>query len=449
MQRLRRLISVVLVLVFSLSMGITAFATETEETEEEILQREMATAYALPVQSNQITNWPQGPGTYGDAAIVMEVGTGAILYAKNIDDHHFPASITKVLTALVALENGVLTDSVTMSHASVEFLQPGDSSIGLKEGNVINLEQALHATLLASANEAAYAVGENVGINAGYDYNWFLQQMNLRCQELGGTNSNFVNTNGLHDDNHYTCARDMALIGREIFKYLDFFRIVQTMEYKISATDTVQEHIFQQKHKMLKADNENYYEYAIAGKTGYTSKAKSTLITMADNGETQLVCVVLRTYGKNVYPDTKALFEYAFNNFRKVSVDGNESSPDIGAIIPEENSGYVMLPEGVAFEDLEMEFIPDEGEPWEATLNYSYEGYPVGTARAKLSDKYIEAHTEPAEEIKEETVEPEEGMSKQEKIVIGGLGALLIVFLVIFIRMIAVRVKWRKNHKKS
>ena len=112
---------------------------------------------------------------------------------------------------------------MTFSHDSVAFLQGGDSSVGLKEGNVITLDQAMHAMLLASANEAAYAIGESVGVNAGHDYNWFIEQMNSRCKELGGENSNFANTNGLHDPNHYTCARDMALIGRELFKHPEFF----------------------------------------------------------------------------------------------------------------------------------------------------------------------------------------------------------------------------------
>lgn len=154
---------------------------------------------------------------------------------------------------------------------------PGDSSVGLKEGNVISLEQALYATLLASANEAAYAVAENVGKNAGHDYNWFIQQMNEECKSLGGNNSNFVNANGLHDDNHYTCARDMALVGREIWRYPEFLKICQEQSYKIPASDTTEEHVFPQHHKMLIKENKNYYQYAVAGKTGYTSNALSTL----------------------------------------------------------------------------------------------------------------------------------------------------------------------------
>ena len=344
MKRGRRILAVFLMMVvlsgilcggICPGMLLTVSATEmAEEGDEGLTEQEKAEkaeqelqqqVYAMPVESNGWENWPQGPGTYGEAAIVMEVGTGAILYAKNIDDHHYPASITKVLTALVALENGQLTDTVTFSHDRVAFLQPGDSSVGLKEGNIISLDQALHATLLASANEAAYAVGESVGINAGYDYNWFLEQMNTRCKELGGENSNFVNTNGLHDPNHYTCARDMALIGRELFKYPEFFSIVQTLNYEISESETTEQHVFQQKHKMLIPGNSNYYEYAIGGKTGYTSDALSTLITMADNGNLQLVCVVLRTHGANIYPDTRNLFDYAFANFQKISVEENET----------------------------------------------------------------------------------------------------------------------------
>lgn len=300
MKHAKRLMVAFLIIVMCFSTVMVAYAEPgddktnsssnseelTPEEQEKKIQEEV---YKMPIQSNEWTNWPQGPGTYGEAAIVMEVGTGAILYAKNIDEHEYPASITKVLTALVALENGQLSDTVTFSHDCVAFMQPGDSSVGLKEGNVITLEQALYATLLASANEAAYAVGENVGKNAGYDYNWFVEQMNRRCQELGGMNSNFVNTNGLHDPDHYTCARDMALIGREMFKHSEFFEIVQTLNYKIPESETTEEHVFQQKHKMLIPGTSNYYEYAIGGKTGYTSDALSTLITMADNGNMQLV----------------------------------------------------------------------------------------------------------------------------------------------------------------
>ena len=471
MKRGRRILAVFLMMVvlsvilcggICPGMLLTVSATEmAEEGDEGLTEQEKAEkaeqelqqqVYAMPVESNGWENWPQGPGTYGEAAIVMEVGTGAILYAKNIDDHHYPASITKVLTALVALENGQLTDTVTFSHDSVAFLQPGDSSVGLKEGNIISLDQALHATLLASANEAAYAVGESVGINAGYDYNWFLEQMNTRCKELGGENSNFVNTNGLHDPNHYTCARDMALIGRELFKYPEFFSIVQTLNYEISESETTEQHVFQQKHKMLIPGNSNYYEYAIGGKTGYTSDALSTLITMADNGNLQLVCVVLRTHGANIYPDTRNLFDYAFANFQKISVEENETSEDV-----DECSGYVVVPNGVEFTDLDMEIIPDGGTSTEATLEYRYDDQVVGSARAVLSQSYLAEHAQKVQDVKElraQTKEKSEDNEKNlweklvekfgkkslaEKIIILVASILLLVLIAVFLRTMIVR----------
>lgn len=335
------------------------------------------------------------------------------------------------------------------------FYAAGDSSIGLKEGNVLNLEQALYATLLASANEAAYAVGENVGINAGHDYNWFLEQMNETCKALGGQNSNFVNTNGLHDPNHYTCARDMGLIGCEVFnKHPEMFEIMQTMQYTIPATDTVEEHVFQQKHKMLKQSNANYYEYTIGGKTGFTSDALSTLITMADNGNMQLVCVVLRTRGKNIYPDTTNLFEYAFNNFTKIPVAGNEHSEDVAEVLSDEGADYVVVPNGVEFTNLNMELTPDEKDTGKATLTYTYEGNTVGKARATLSESYIKAHKKEVKaEKKNVKATSKTGMKTKEKLIVGALFVILILLIIAFV-VAVIRFKkklrrLRKRRKKS
>lgn len=444
---------VLLVLLLFVSAADDVYATEVdgqEEMSEEEKQKErMQAIYDMPVQSNEIEGWPEGPGTYGDAAIVMEAGTGAILYAKNIDAHFYPASITKVLTALVALENGKMDDPVVFSHDCVAFLQPGDSSVGLKEGNEITLEQALYATLLASANEAAYAVGENVGKNAGHDYDWFIDEMNARCMELGGNNSNFVNTNGLHDPDHYTCARDMALIGSALFQYPDFFEIVQTHQYEIPASDTCEQHVFQQKHKMLNPNNKNYYKYAVGGKTGFTSDALNTLITMAEKDETRLVCVVLHSQSGHHYSDTRNLFDYAYKNFTRTPIEGNETSEDVGEILEEEGGGYVMLPKGVEFADLEMELVPDDANDGKATLNYTYGGTLVGKARARLSDQYINDHKAKIQQL---DADAEDGAGQDkglvEKIVLTGLCVVWIALVISFVRMILKRKRRRKKHRR-
>lgn len=441
---------------------IDAQSTDAQAlTPEEQKAQELQQVYDMPVESNGYKDWPQGPGTYGEAGIVMEVGTGAILYAKNIDAHEYPASITKVLTALVALENGQLTDNVTFSHDSVAFLQRGDSSVGLKEGNVITLDQAMHAMLLASANEAAYAIGESVGVNAGHDYNWFIEQMNSRCKELGGENSNFANTNGLHDPNHYTCARDMALIGRELFKHPEFFQIVQTLNYTIPASETTEEHVFHQKHKMLQPSNSNYYPYTIGGKTGYTSDALSTLITMADNGQTQLVCVVLRTHGKNIYPDTTNLFEYVFNNFTKVDVTTQEKSEDIETFLTEDGQSepnYVMLPNGVDFTALDQKITQDTEDSSTGIVTYSYDGHELGTAKVNLSKSYLKAHTDSTQD--ESKSSGHDNSKKQTKSgkhlslgttkgkVILGLSILLVILIITFIATVF-RIRKKSNKRKS
>lgn len=441
----KKVIAAVLAAVLCLSVGSafggTSISVAKEKNdkvnkelteEEKKAKEELEKAYKISTESNKWEGWKKGPGTYGEAAIVMEADTGAILYAKNIDSKQYPASITKVLTALVALENSQMSDKVTFSHDCVSFLQPGDSSVGLKEGNVITMEQALYAMLLASANEAAYAVGENTGKNLGYDYDWFINRMNERVKELGGVNSNFVNTNGLHDKNHYTCARDMALIGRELFKHPEFFKIVQTLQYTIPKSKTVEEHVFQQKHKMLQPQNSNYYKYAVGGKTGFTSDAKSTLITMAEKDDVKLVCVVLRTYGKNVYPDTRNLLKYAFKNFQKTdvstlaqpegvaevlgntenienaesteNVESTENADNTAATAitdsAESESAYIMLPKKADTAKLETQITADGVGSDEGTLTYTYSGNAVGTVRVRLTEEYLRANSLVEEEPK-------------------------------------------------
>ncbi len=389
MKKTRQILKKILVSGLAISMVVGSFVipASAEEVDEEL-----QAAYDITVESNALKNWPQGPGTYGEGAIVMEVGTGAILYAKNIDAHFYPASITKLLTALIAFENADLDDEVRVTEECIDFLEWDDARINLEVGNKLSLKNAMYALLLASANDAAYAIGQSVGENAGHDYDWFIKQMNKRCKELGGNNSHFVNTNGLHDDDHYTCARDMALIARELYKYPEVFPIMQTVDYTIPKSKTIDEHYFYQYHQMLLPANANYYEYAIGGKTGYTDQALSTLVTMTDNDDMQLVCVVLKTHGVNVYPDTRNLFDYAYDNFKKVSVKAKETSEYVEELLDEKNTGYVVLPDDVKFKDLDMKIVPDDEtgkDSDEGTLEYYYEDQYVGNARATLTKSYF------------------------------------------------------------
>ena len=332
-------LSAILAAAFVLTPAVKIFAEEGDTAADRETQRQ--TCYAEPTDSNGLTNWPQGPAVYADSAIVMDMNSGAILYGKQIDKQHYPASITKLLTTLVALDHAKLTDKVEFSQDSISFLQYGDAHIGMRAGEELTLEDSLYAVLLASANEVSYAVAESVGKQMGGDYNTFIEAMNEESDALGCTGSHWTNAN------------------------------VRTVD---------------QKHKMLRPLNANYYEYCKGGKTGYTDQARTTLVTMADNGELQLVAVVLYDFGSDAYTDTRAIFDYGFNNFSKVMLKDLEKADGVRSYKDEENA-YVVLPPNVKFSDLKAEVKAKDGSVNEGTVTYTYEGQIVGKADVTLDNK--------------------------------------------------------------
>ena len=382
-------------------------------------QQQLEDTYKQEVQTNKLKEWPQGPGIYGDAGIVMDAETGAVLYGKNIDQQEYPASITKLLTALLAFEYCDMTEDVVITAESLTCLGDGYASIGLKEGNVISMEQALYAMLLASSNEVAYAVGETVAKTQGEDYQWFIDEMNRKVEELGGTNSYFVNTNGVHEEDHYTCARDMALIAKELFDYPEFFTICQTTSYTIPASATTEEHIFQQKHEMLVPGYSDYYEYAVGGKTGYTTEANNTLVTMADNGEMKLVCVTLKVFPGHVYSDTKALLDYGFSNFQHMAIDV-DGSQGIEKIL---DTASVTIPSGFELSSLKSDLEQVTGGNSTAILSYTYEDNPVGRLQVQV-DKGASFE--------------EAGAQEEEEASDSGVGKVLLVGAVVIVLILGI-----------
>ena len=382
-------------------------------------QQQLEDTYKQEVQTNKLKEWPQGPGIYGDAGIVMDAETGAVLYGKNIDQQEYPASITKLLTALLAFEYCDMTEDVVITAESLTCLGDGYASIGLKEGNVISMEQALYAMLLASSNEVAYAVGETVAKTQGEDYQWFIDEMNRKVEELGGTNSHFVNTNGVHEEDHYTCARDMALIAKELFDYPEFFTICQTTSYTIPASATTEEHIFQQKNEMLVPGYSDYYEYAVGGKTGYTTEANNTLVTMADNGEMKLVCVTLKVFPGHVYSDTKALLDYGFSNFQHMAIDV-DGSQGIEKIL---DTASVTIPSGFELSSLKSDLEQVTGGNSTAILSYTYEDNPVGRLQVQV-DKGASFE--------------EAGAQEEEEASDSGVGKVLLVGVVVIVLILGI-----------
>lgn len=350
-------------------------------------EQEKAASYAADIDTDKLEGWPQGPKVYADSAVVMDMDSGAILFGKNMDARHYPASITKLLTVLVALENANLSDNIKFTEDSISFLQSDDAQIGMKAGEELSLEDSLYAILLASANEVSHAVAESVGAQSlDGNYHTFIQKMNERAKELGCTNSHWVNPNGLHDDQHYTTAHDMALIASAVYGQEEFRKIMGTLEYKIGPTNLTKDtRIFQQNHKMLWPENYYYYQYCTGGKTGYTDQAKTTLVTMADNGKMKLAAVTLHDYGVDSYTDTKAMIDYVFNNFKKVSVKDLEKSKDIKKF--QSADPYVVLPEGVEFSDLKKDIVLTGKDIQDGKIIYTYKGQNAGSAEVTLTEK--------------------------------------------------------------
>ena len=386
MRSYRRTAAAVLAVSMTVLLAADVHADDTM-TYEEALQA----AYDIVPDTNNIRGWPQGPHVYGNSAVVVDMDSGAVLYGKKADERHYPASITKLMTALVALENSEPDDEVLFSQDSVSFLEYGDASIGMTPGEILSMNDAMYGMLLASANEVSYAIAESVGKLMGGDYNTFLQAMNDRAEELGCTDSHWMNANGLHNDQHYTTAHDMARIASAVYQVEEFRTVTQTLNYTIGPTNLVGEsRTFQQNHKMLWPGNPNYYEYCTGGKTGYTDQSRTTLVTMADNGNMRLVAVLLQDDG-DVYADTRAMFDYVYSNFSKVQLKGQQKAEGISSY--EDDAAYVVLPAGIDFSSLDSEITITDKKEGTGKVTYFYEGQDVGSADVVLTPEYVKEQT--------------------------------------------------------
>lgn len=254
------------------------------------------------------------PEINAEAAIVMDLDTGDILYEKNAYDRKYPASITKVMTCLLAVENGNVNDELTVSDNIMAQVEEGSSSIGLQSGEKLTLKDALYGMMLNSGNECALLIAENIGGST----EGFSQMMNDRARNLGCLDSNFVNPNGLQNENHYTTCYDMALIGQAAYQYPEFKKLISSQSYTIPETNlNVERNLWQENRLIYSGNGEYYYEYCTGGKTGYTVTALATLISFAERDGKRLVCVVMKCDPTTEsYLDSIKLYNFCFNSYR-------------------------------------------------------------------------------------------------------------------------------------
>lgn len=256
------------------------------------------------------------------SSLLMNLDTGEIYEERNIDEKVYPASTTKIMTAILAIENGKLNDTVTISDTASK-LPSGASGMGLLRGEEVTVKNLLYGLLVSSANDAANALAEY--ISGSVDD--FVKMMNDKAKELGATNTHFMNTNGLHDDNHYTTARDMAIIARYAMKNQTFRTLVKTASYTMDPTNKYPEkRIMRSTNKLLSKNKSSKYIYqnAIGIKTGFTTPAQHCLVSAADNGDFSLLCVVMGAPTDAardlMYDETIALYKWGFEAYKAQTV---------------------------------------------------------------------------------------------------------------------------------
>lgn len=347
----------------------------------------------FPTTAAAAPQWPSDVSIQADAGIVMDSDTGTVLYGKNMDQPYYPASITKILTALIVLERCDLNEMVTFSHDDVYNVEAGSSSAGIDEGDVLTVRDCLYALMLASANESANALACHISGSREA----FAQLMNEKAQSLGCTGSHFNNPSGLNDENHYTTAHDMALIARAAIQNPEFLTINGTRSYQLAPTKRTPEGGYvANHHKMLNKNEAVYYPGAFAGKTGYTSLAGNTLVTCAKKNDMTLIAVVLNGHQSH-YSDTKALFDFGFRNFQSLrtvdyetrykslendmTIAGMTSGDSISLEL--DRGGRVVIPKDADFTDTQssLTYDLDGSHPQTAIacIRYTYNDRPVGS----------------------------------------------------------------------
>ena len=258
---------------------------------------------------------------YCNDSILVDGNTGTLLYGKNINNKVYPASTTKIMTAILAIENLDLNSSVVASKTAIYSIPSDSSTISIQVGEVMSINDLLYGMLLNSGNDAANVIAEAVSGNIPD----FVNKMNEKAKELGCTGTHFANAHGYHNNNHYTTASDMMKIFRYALKNDTFKKICETKTYVINETNkTNEKRYLQNTDKLLFTTSESpkglYYEYALGGKTGYTIEARGTFVGFAKKDD-KYVLVGAFDGSQNIsghearFLDAVTLFNYAFNNY--------------------------------------------------------------------------------------------------------------------------------------
>ena len=362
--------------------------------------------------ANVIAAAPDAPTLNAEAALLVSPDSGMVLYEKNADERRYPASTTKIMTALIVLENVTdLNETVTAEASDFEHVTADSSNADIKEGEVVTVEDLLYALMLPSANEAAYMLARHVGGT----WENFVDMMNERAAELGCTGTHFSNPCGLHEDDHYSTARDLYKIGYAAMQDETFANIVNTVQHKMAKTNMHEERKIYTTNMLIFSSYAAYaYPYCQGIKTGHTSEAGNCFVGYAEYGDAKLYSVVMGCDDQSKeYPeiaasftDTSALCKWGFEKFTsKTIVQQGDTIVEIGVNLSTDTDRLVLTTKAdlvsLVPADIDMDALlkgavitaPDEvNAPIKAgdvigSVTYSYGGVDYGTVElVALSD---------------------------------------------------------------
>ena len=349
------------------------------------------------IQAFARPDWPSDTGIEAEAGAVMDVDTGTMLFGQNSHVEYYPASITKILTALVVLEHADLSDTVTYSDKAMNSVEADSGNkLSLVAGDTMTVEDCLYALLLASVNQAANALAEHV---AG-SMSDFVDMMNAKIAELGCTESHFANPSGLNSDDQVVTAYDMTKIAAAAYSNPKLLEISSAKSRKVGPTTNNPDGVnVRNEHRRVITEDtssEFYCPEAVAGKTGYLLKAGNTLVTYGEKDGRRVVSVILKGSPRQYFVDGKSLLQFGLNRFQNVDIAENETRYVTGEDQVDVNgTSYapsdlaiqtgkkITLPKDASFADAELSLgtVPDGApEGTVGVLNYTYNERKIGSA---------------------------------------------------------------------
>lgn len=367
------------------------------------------------------------------AAILVEVSTGRIIYEKNSTEKMWPASTTKIMTALLTIEKCNLDDIVTVSENAISNIPSGYVTCDLQVGEEISVRDLLNALMIVSANDAAYVLAEYVGGSTVE----FADLMNQKARELGCTGTHFVNPNGIHDDRHYSTAYDLYLIATYAMKNETFRELVSKTEGVLPATNKYPnaDRTLKTTNALINPDSINYYKNAIGIKTGYTSQAGNCLVAEASRDGLEFIAVVLNG---DRFPDSIQLFDYAYDNFTLTKIKEKNTVVDtieIENATKETKMLDMLIDDSITVinnKSIDVNQIIPEIKLKEGLIAPIKSGEEIGTIKYKVDDIEYSSKLLAATDVEEQTY--------YNLIIFIGIVLLLIGFLLLSTR--------RKNKKK-